>query len=487
MEKKKGIFSWLKPKLEPLEVYMLAAENPVGKRQLRPIFRRRRSRVVLTREQVVAIKRGRRVLRKDMKERGLKRWSDFDETATSLGLYFDRRGLALIIPWFLGGNPALKILTTTVVVTMLVTVFEPVTEYVTQYVTEYVTEYITEYLDKDRFTINISDDLLNTGFELSETPGFENPQQTLFSVPVTRVPCVSITQIPHDVAEIPNNTIKEYFTYSFYCRYINKNAEADVNGDLAKYAVNYVWGIRKHIEGLNTTTNAPTTDPTDPTAGDTGVKVSDAVWLMVIRDDEVIIAAKAEKDEEGNLIPQMIPTQKVLESQRVAFKDRSMDYINQGLARIHPDITVDTVKELEKLFGDRAADYEQQVEAYFDAEGIQPLTRLMLKTANWKDHYKEVGTYDNYSYYQVIAEKFLSEDVLVERKVEGVLPWIKDRNEEVHKYTVVIWLEGDDPQCTNALMDGHIGLNFQIKGENEEYVDAIVTPTVPTEATTPAS
>ena len=102
MEKKKGIFSWLKPKLEPLEVYMLAAENPVGKRQLRPIFRRRRSRVVLTREQVVAIKRGRRVLRKDMKERGLKRWSDFDETATSLGLYFDRRGLALIIPWFLG-------------------------------------------------------------------------------------------------------------------------------------------------------------------------------------------------------------------------------------------------------------------------------------------------------------------------------------------------------------------------------------------------
>ncbi len=481
MEKKKGIFSWLKPKLEPLEVYMLAAENPVGKRQLRPVFRRRRSRVVLTREQVTAIKRGRRVLRKDMKERGLKRWSDFDETATSLGLYFDRRGLALIIPWFLGGSTALKILATTVVVTMLVTVFEPVTEYVTQYMTEYVTEYVTEFQDKDRFTINLSDELLNTGFELSETPGFENPQQTLFSVPVTRVPCVSITQIPHDVAQIPNNTVKEYFTYSFYCRYINKNAEADTAGDLSKYAVNYDWGIRKHIEGLNTT--APTTGPSDPTAAQSGVQVSDAIWLIVIRDDEVIIAAKAEKDEEGNLIPQMIPTQKVLESQRVAFKDRSMDYINLGLARIHPDITVDTVGDLESLFGAQANQYEAQVNAYFDAEGIQPLTRLMLKTADWKSHYKEVGSYDNYSYYQVIAEEFKSDDVLVERTVEGVLPWIKDRNEEVHKYTVVIWLEGDDPQCTNELMDGHIGLNFQIKGENEEYVDAIITPTVPTEPT----
>jgi hypothetical protein len=61
-----------------------------------------------------------------------------------------------------------------------------------------------------------------------------------------------------------------------------------------------------------------------------------------------------------------------------------------------------------------------------------------------------------------------------------MLPWIEGRSQEVHKYTVVIWLEGDDPQCKNELMDGFIGLNFQIRGEDEEYVDTVVTPTIPT-------
>ena len=59
-------------KLEKLEVYLIAADNPVGRKQLRPIFRRKRARKVLTREQVVAIKRGRMVLRREMKEQGFK-------------------------------------------------------------------------------------------------------------------------------------------------------------------------------------------------------------------------------------------------------------------------------------------------------------------------------------------------------------------------------------------------------------------------------
>ena len=110
-------------KLESLEVYLIAAENPVGRRQLRPIFRRKRNREVLTREQVTAIKRGRKVLRREMKERGLKRRIDFETTATNLGLYFDRNRLFWpFFLWLMRDNTVAKILATTAVLTTVVTV-----------------------------------------------------------------------------------------------------------------------------------------------------------------------------------------------------------------------------------------------------------------------------------------------------------------------------------------------------------------------------
>lgn len=494
MERKPGKFK-LFPKLESLEVYLLAADNPIGKRQFRPIFRRKRAREVLTREQVVAIKRGRRVLRREMKEQGIKRWIDFNVTATNLGLYFDRNRLLWpIFLWFMGGNTALKILATTAVLTTLITITEPlieyITEYVTQYITQYVTEYVKEYLDKDRFTITVSDKMLKTGFELSETPDFAEPKEVLFAVPVTNVPCISISQLPHDIDDIPNNTTTDYFSYTFYCRYLNKTAEQDTEGDLEQYATSYDWGIRIHNEGVNTTTNKyASTDATTPegraTTSASGLMVSDAIWVMVIQDNEVIVSAKADVDKDGNVVPSMLPTQEILESKRIAFYDRSIDYINTGLKKIDPELNVDNLHALEAAFGSRAAQIDAQVEAYFDREGIQNLTRLMLRTENWRDHYKIVGAKDNYNYYQVVADKFVSDEIVVERTRTGMLPWIKGRNEEYHKYTVVIWLEGDDPQCQNELMDGYIGLNFQIKGEGDAYMDNVGTATIPPETPAP--
>ena len=29
---------------------------------------------------------------------------------------------------------------------------------------------------------------------------------------------------------------------------------------------------------------------------------------------------------------------------------------------------------------------------------------------------------------------------------------------EVHKYTIVMWLEGDDPDCNDELVGGHLGM-----------------------------
>ena len=38
--------------LDRLEVYMLAADNPIGRKQLRPFFKRKRSKEILTHEEI---------------------------------------------------------------------------------------------------------------------------------------------------------------------------------------------------------------------------------------------------------------------------------------------------------------------------------------------------------------------------------------------------------------------------------------------------
>ena len=70
----------------------------------------------------------------------------------------------------------------------------------------------------------------------------------------------------------------------------------------------------------------------------------------------------------------------------------------------------------------------------------------------------------NYSYYRVIPYSFLSEEVVARGSMQHVDPM------EVHKYTVVIWLEGDDPDCNDDLIGGHVGMDmqFQLIMEEEE-------------------
>jgi hypothetical protein len=39
---------------------------------------------------------------------------------------------------------------------------------------------------------------------------------------------------------------------------------------------------------------------------------------------------------------------------------------------------------------------------------------------------------------------------------------------DIHKYTVVIWLEGDDPDCTDDLIGGHAGMDLRLHLVGEE-------------------
>ena len=45
---------------------------------------------------------------------------------------------------------------------------------------------------------------------------------------------------------------------------------------------------------------------------------------------------------------------------------------------------------------------------------------------------------------------------------------------QAHKYTVVLWLEGDDADVTDAMIGGHLGaeMNFRLESEAERSKSA---------------
>ncbi len=72
----------------------------------------------------------------------------------------------------------------------------------------------------------------------------------------------------------------------------------------------------------------------------------------------------------------------------------------------------------------------------------------------------------SFDYYRLIALPFESDTVVTSGTVENAKPG------EVHKYTVVLWLEGDDPECTDELIGGHMGLEFNFEAvEQTENTD----------------
>ncbi|MBE6899153.1 MAG: hypothetical protein E7479_00585 [Ruminococcaceae bacterium] len=390
---------------EKLETYMIAADNPVGHSQLRPIFKRKRTREVLTREQVAAIKKGRKLLWKEMKSQGMRR-IDFEVTATNMGLYFDRnRFLWPFFLWLIRDNTVLKVLATTAVITTAVTVSVPVIEYLQEFVDRYIEQIVERIVQEevekevDRFTISLSDEMLNSGFSLSEDFTFENATTNLVAASVEGVPCISIRDIPLDVNDYEGKYPDDsFFAYTFYCRYESTVSEA----------IDYVWSVNITRED-----EVIVEDP--ETLEQKHYFVSDAIWVMVFEDNKMMFFAKVGEDGEIEALPAQDIT------------DRG--YENGPLI------------EHSKL-------PEEQYE--------------VIKEGNYFD------------YYRVKPMNYVSETVVATGLMEGVLPFDINLHDPeakfdpenpngIHKYTVVIWLEGDDPECTDALIGGSIGMNFKIQ------------------------
>lgn len=385
---------------------MLAADNPVGRKQLRPFFKRRRSKELLTREQVTAIKLGRKLLRQEMKAQGLNSREDFEVTATNLNLYFDRKGLLWpLILWFGRGNTLAKVLASTVLLTTAVTVTVPVIKEIEKIITQTVTKEIEKEIEKDRFVIDLSENLFNAGFTLGETEADldENPTSNLICPPAVGVPCISIKDIPPNVDTVKDGAHHDvYFAYTFYCQYYNQKAEdallADPNADISKYDIDYDWQVSLDEESKN---------------------LSEAVWVMIFEDGKMVFYAEPGVDGAAEAIP--------------TFGDDTQGYFSFSKGTIDSD----------------PGQY---------SEGFAGLISL---ARNRDDQFEEILTQDAHSYYRVVPETFLTSEIVAEGGQTSV------RHKDIHKYTVVIWLEGDDPECTDDKIGGHIGMDFhmRLKGE----------------------
>lgn len=313
-----------------------------GKSQRRP-FKKTRAGVVLTRDEVRAIKAGRKKLRRELRQMGLKKKSDLELTASSLGLYFDKPHssfLAWVMSHWLGGLLALLGL-----LLLVLLVFSTISH------------------ARGFFTVNLTDGMFREGFTLSETRGFENPTVQLFATPAENVPCLSISHIPTDVDEIDGEHNDTYFAYTWYLR------------NEGESTVDYDWELSLTAESQ---------------------EMSSAVWVMFFEDGEMRLFAKANGlTGKAEALP--------------AFEDTSRGYRFLPIRELAPE----------------------------------------------SDQFQIVKQNGKVIWWRVVPDTFVSDSMITAGYMPGVEPM------EVHKYTVVLWLEGDDPDATDKLIGGHAGVTMQ--------------------------
>lgn len=60
------------------------------------------------------------------------------------------------------------------------------------------------------------------------------------------------------------------------------------------------------------------------------------------------------------------------------------------------------------------------------------------------------------------AEKFASDDLIVRNHVENFAPG------DIDRYTIVLWIEGTDPECTDNIIGGEFKVHMDFKSEHIE-------------------
>ncbi len=326
--------------------------NPYDSKDYPRIFRKKRGGLRLSHAEIREIKAGRKDLRKQMRRQGIYSRREFEATASSLGLYFDKGSFLAFWLWMWHRGALGALLGAAAVALAAMYGYSLVTEM------------------RGHFTINLSDNLVAQGFELSETEDFANPTSRIYGTPVEDAPCISIIDLPGDVDDVDgSHNGRNYFAHTFY---IAKRGEGEADC------------------GFSLSINSESQD------------ASKAIWVMLFEDGVPTVYAKANgKTGEAECLP-------AKGNDRFGYKE--IPFAEKGLG---------------------------------------------------EDQFSVITERAGHTYYRLNPRIFDHDDVVCEEVLENV------KQDEVHKYTVVIWLEGDDPDCTNDLIGAHIGLqmDFELLGK----------------------
>ena len=323
--------------------------NEAENRVKRPL-QKTRANVPLSRSEVRAIRKGRRKLRRELWQRGIRSKREYELTAATLGLYFDKtRGMGawLRLHW-------LGVLLSSLAAMLALVLYLAMVVQIRGY-----------------FTINMSRGMFREGFTLSETSGFEYPTTQLLAVPAEGVPCISIRQIPDTVDDIDGEHNENYMAYTFYIR------------NEGESVVSFNWRLLLSAESQN---------------------CSEAAWCILFVDGEPRVYASPASHGGKQALP---------------------------------------------AYGDNTRGY---------------LSVPVLMAENEHDQLRLVTQRGNVNFYRVVPDVFDGGNVMAQGMHKDVKP------DEIHKYTVVLWIEGDDPDCTDDLIGAYLGvrMEFQLAGQDDD-------------------
>ncbi len=311
------------------------------------------------------IMKERRLLRKDLKAKGMPGRKDFNEIAEALGLVYWK-----LNPIFVWLHFAIRALLSGMGLKFLLGAAAA------GLVTMFLISTITEA--KGSFTINMTGDMLQAGYVLSENNVFDDPKSRLFADSLDEVNNITMEDIDPLVdseSTFGAHNGNHYFAYTFFIKNSGEKQSA------------YSWKFLLTDEIKN---------------------VSDAVWIMLYEDGKQVIYTR--ESSEG--VPEML----------------------EGFDEPLP-------------FADRAYDEEQYYTVVKDG-----VPKYGIKTTPYADG-------------NIVAQGLVTE----------VEPG------EMHKYTVVLWIEGWDPDCTDDRFGGYAKFEMEFDDVTDKSEDSIFTGVYRTE------
>ena len=407
-----------------------------------------------------------------------------------MGLYFDKNKKLAMFLWFMSKRGGWLLLALGALALGALYAFSVITEY------------------RGHFTISMSDDMFKAGFSISDNEDFKKPTSHLFCTPAENVPCISIIDIPENVNEPDAVHTGNYFVYTFYVRNegddkadykwtMSINSESkDLseaawmmifdNGKMSFYAEENEYGRPESLPSSDVLSqseytpeswkklmaayenakkveaSAQSQDTIDAAAArlksaiDSLVQINGDAEDAIDYDELIGLLTRASLLREEDFTEETWAElqKQVKEAEKLVDRAKTQEAVNLAISKLRASIydMGDNVDEDELNF----AELEMQISRVFgdDAYIVAPLKE---KCQFPEDQYEIIKETTAYTYYKLIPKTFVSDTVAVEGMKTDVKPG------QIDEYTVVIWLEGDDPDCTNDLIGGHLGLEVYLE------------------------